>query len=328
MLVGAALLLGGLAACSSDDGETVTIYSGRSEDLIAPLLEDYAEQSGNDVEVRYGDTTDLALLIQEEGDQSPADVFLSQSPGAVAFLDAEGLLAELPAEVLDLVPADEEAAEGTWVGVSGRQRVLVYNTELVDEADLPGSVFDLVEPEYEGQVAVAPGNASFQDFVTAMRAELGDEETLAFLTGLADNGARSYENNSSIVEAVGRGEIPMGLVNHYYNERNKLEDPDIVSENHYFEDGDPGGIVLITAAAVLASSGDQELAQDLVEFLLSPDAQAFYAEETLEYPLAKAAEVPAALPPLGEQSLDIPAFDQLGDGLEGTIALIRESGLE
>jgi iron(III) transport system substrate-binding protein len=326
VLVGSALLVAGLTSCT-EGGDVVTVYSGRSEDLIAPLLEDYAEQTGADIEVRYGDTTDLALLIQEEGDQSPADVFLSQSPGSVAFLDQEGLLAELPSAVLDLVPAEEEADDGTWVGVSGRQRVLVYNPDLVADDELPASVFDLLEPDYDGRVAVAPTNASFQDFVTAMRSDIGDDETLAFLSGLADNGARSYDNNNAIVEAVGRGEIAMGLVNHYYNERAQAEDPDVNSENHYFEDGDLGGIVLVTAATELESSDDPEGAQQLIEFLLTPDAQAFYAEETLEYPLAADAEQPADLPPLGDQALDIPDFAELGGGLEGTIALIQESGL-
>jgi iron(III) transport system substrate-binding protein len=322
-----ALLVAGLSGCSQDE-DVVTIYSGRSEDLIAPLLQDYVEETGADVEIRYGDTTDLALLIQEEGEQSPADVFLSQSPGSVAFLDQEGLLAELDPSVLELVPSEDESADGSWVGVSGRQRVLVYNPDLVPEEELPTSVFDLTGPDYEDRVAVAPTNASFQDFVTAMRSEVGDEETSAFLTGLAENGARSYDNNNAIVEAVGRGEIAMGLVNHYYNERAQAEDPDVNSENHYFEDGDLGGIVLITAATVLESSDVKEGAQDLIEFLLSPDAQAFYAEETLEYPLAKDAEQPTDLPPLGDAALDIPDFEELGGGLEGTIALIQDSGLD
>jgi iron(III) transport system substrate-binding protein len=321
------LLVAGLAGCTQDD-DVVTIYSGRSEDLIAPLLDDYAEESGADIAVRYGDTTDLALLIEEEGEQTPADVFLSQSPGSVAFLDEQGLLAELDESVLGLVSGSDEAEDGSWVGVSGRQRVLVYNPDLVPEDELPASVFDLTGPEYEDRVAVAPTNASFQDFVTAMRSEIGDEETSVFLTGLADNGARSYDNNNAIVEAVGRGEIAMGLVNHYYNERAQAEDPDVNSENHYFEDGDLGGIVLITAATVLESSDVKPEAQDVIEFLLSPESQAFYAEETLEYPLAKDAEPPTDLPPLGDATLDIPDFEDLGGGLEGTIALIEESGLD
>jgi iron(III) transport system substrate-binding protein len=323
----AAVLLAAVLAGCAQSSDTVTVYSGRSEDLIAPLLEDYAAETGADIEVRYGDSTDLALLLAEEGENTDADVFLSQSPGSVSFLDQEGLLGQIDDAVLELVPTGDEASDGSWVGISGRQRVLVYNTDLVDEAELPESVFDLTGSEFEGRVAVAPTNASFQDFVTAMRADIGDEQTEAWLTGMADNGARSYDNNSAIVEAVGRGEIAMGLVNHYYNERAKIEDPDVASENHYFAPDDIGSLVLVTAATVMASSDNVEGAEELISFLLTPEAQAFYAEETQEYPLAIDAEQPENLPPLDGNNVDIPDFEDLGGGLEETIALIQQSGL-
>ncbi len=160
-------LAGGLAACSSDE-DRLTIYSGRNSELLGPLLEQFSEETGIGIDVRYGQSADLALLIGEEGDRSPADVFISQSPGAEGYLDEQGLLAELPASVLDLVPEASRAADGSWVGLSARFRTLVYDSDTVDEADLPESVLDLVDPQYEGQVAVAPENGSFQDFVTSM----------------------------------------------------------------------------------------------------------------------------------------------------------------
>src|SRR5690606_5554498 len=167
--------------CAGED--RLTIYSGRSEDIIEPLLVEFAEETGIDIDVRYGDSTDLALLIAEEGDQSPADVFLSQSPGAVGFLDQQDLLAELDAGTLDRVADENQASDGRWVGISGRVRVLVYNTDDVDPETLPDSVLDLTDPAYEGDVALAPENASFQDFVTAMRSELGDDAAQAWLEG-------------------------------------------------------------------------------------------------------------------------------------------------
>ena len=141
-----ALSAGLLASCSDDDGDAVTIYSGRTEDLIGPLLEQYANESGTGIDVRYGDSGDLALLIEQEGDRSPADVFVSQSPGALGYLAGAGRLQKLPDDVLTLVPERFESDAGDWVGLSGRVRVLVYNTELVDESELPGSVFDLTDP--------------------------------------------------------------------------------------------------------------------------------------------------------------------------------------
>lgn len=312
--------------CAGED--RLTIYSGRSEDIIEPLLVEFAEETGIDIDVRYGDSTDLALLIAEEGDQSPADVYLSQSPGAVGFLDQQDLLAELDPGTLDRVADENQASDGRWVGISGRVRVLVYNTDDVDPETLPDSVLDLTDPEYEGDVALAPENASFQDFVTAMRSELGDDAAQAWLEGMAANDAPTYANNTAIVEAVGRGEVPMGLVNHYYNVRAQAEDPSVPSENYTFPDGDIGSLLIVTAASTLASSDRQEDATALIDFLLSEGAQQFYSEETFEYPLAAGVEPAEGLAPLDSLAVDTVDFDELGGGLERTRELIEDSGLE
>ncbi|MGH9185576.1 MAG: extracellular solute-binding protein, partial [Acidimicrobiales bacterium] len=270
----AAVLMGALAACANDSSELM-IYSGRQKDLIEPLFRRFAEDTGIDIAVRYGDSPDLALQIDTEGDRSPADVFVSQSPGAVDFLDQQGRLIPLSDDVLRKVPEEDRAADGVWVGLSGRVRVLVYNNETVDQTELPDSVFDLTDPRYGGRLGVAPGNASFQDFVTVMRAERGDDAALAWLEGLAANDAETYPNNIAIVEAVGRGEIDFGLVNHYYNERALAEDPGLPSENHFFPEGDLGGLLLVTAASVLDTNDQGDDAERLVDFLLSEEAQRF-----------------------------------------------------
>jgi len=323
-----AVVAAGLASCSTSGGDRLTIYSGRQSELIAPLLRQFSDETGIGVDVRYGDSADLALLIDEEGDRSPADVFLSQSPGAVGFLDAGGRLTKLPEDVLDRVDEQFRAPNGDWVGISGRVRVLVYNPELVDPADLPPSVFDLTDERYRRQVGVAPTNASFQDFVTAMRESIGDDETLAWMEGLVANDVRTYANNIAIVEAVGRGEIEYGLVNHYYNEEVKAENPDAASENYLFPNGDLGALILVTAVGVLDTANDEADAQRLVEFLLSKSAQEFYAEETLEYPLAAGVEPVVDLPSLAEIQSSELDLGSLGDQLTATKQLIERSGLE
>lgn len=313
-------------ACSSDD-DVLTIYSGRQLDLIGPILERFAEERGVDIEVRDGTTAELALLIDEEGDRSPADVFLSQSPGAVAYLDLQGRLTDLPDAVLDAVPADDRSPEGHWVGLTGRVRTLVWNPELVDEADLPASVLDLADPRYRGLVAVAPGNASFQDFVTGMRAELGDDGAAAFLEGLAANDAATFPNNVAILDAVNRGEVAMGLINHYYWFEHGVDDPDQASRLHFFGNGDLGSMLLVTAASVLDTADDPAVAQDLIEFLLGEEAQRYFAEETLEYPLAAGVEPVSGLFPLSEIVSVRLDFATLGS-LDETVDLIRSSGLD
>ena len=323
-----AVSLLGAAALSACGGGTdeLTIYSGRELDLIQPILEDFAEDTGIDIAVRDGTTADLALQIDNEGDRSPADVFISQSPGAVQYLDERGRLAELPGSVLDRVPEGDRANDGRWVGVTGRVRTLVYNTELVDEADLPGSVLDLVGPEYDGMLGVAPGNASFQDFVTGLRGEIGDDEALAWLDGIAANDPTIYPNNVSILDAVNRGEVAMGLINHYYWFESAVDDPDQPSALHFFDDGDLGSMLLVTAAAVVDTTDQREDAERLVEYLLGEAAQRYFAEVTLEYPLAVGTAPVEGLFPLDEIVSARVDLQELGS-LDRTIELIDHTGL-
>ena len=315
-------------ADSSEGSSSILLYSGRDKELIQPLLDAFTESSGIIVEARYADSAELALLIQTEGDNSPADVFISQSPGALGLLAGENRLATLPDDLLGMVDAGFAASDGTWVGLSGRVRVAVYNSQLVAPADLPTSVLELAGAAYAGRVAVAPTNGSFQDFVTAMRSELGDEATLAWLEGLAVNHAPNYPKNSAIVEAVGRGEVEMGLVNHYYNLRALEADPSVASVNHFLPAGDVGSLVIVTGGAVLASSDASSQGEDLLRYLLSVDAQSTFSTQTQEYPLLDGVAAPDGLPSLSGYAADTIDYDLLGDGLTGTIELIRESGIE
>ena len=318
---------GGAAGGAADDA-VLTVYSGRTENLIQPLLDSFAEETGVEVDVRYFDSADLALLIEQEGDRSPADVFISQSPGALGYLNGLGVLTELDGDVLDLVSEDFQAADGTWVGLSGRVRTLVYNTDLVTEADLPGSVFDLTDPAYAGKVALAPSNGSFQDFVTALRESEGDAPAQEWLGAMAENGSPAYSGNSAIVQAVAAGEVPMGLVNHYYNYRQLAEDPASPTANHFFDAGDIGNLNIVTGVAVVKTTDDPELSNDFVEYVLGTEAQTFFSEETFEYPLVEGVEPGTDLPAIEDLGIARFDLDSLGGGLERTQELIDEAGLE
>jgi iron(III) transport system substrate-binding protein len=324
------------AGCGDDDDAsgsgggsgTVTIYSGRTQNLIEPILDRFAEATGIDIAVRYGQSADLALLIQQEGDKSPADVFLSQSPGSVGFLDQLGLLGTLPDDALALVPENLRAQDGSWIGFSGRKRVLAYNPEHMTEADMPASVLDLVDPEWKGRIGVAPSNGSFQDFVTAMRGRLGDEATAAWLKGIADNDAFTFANNNAIVAAVGRGEVDLGLVNHYYVYQALAEDPDFAARNYDLPPDDIGSILIVTAATVLKSSDVQDEATQLVKFLLTEESQRYFSDQTYEYPLAAGVSAAEVLPPVEFGNPGGIDFDQLGGDLATTREMIRDAGLE
>ena len=314
------------AGCGGDESGPLTVYSGREEELVAPLFEQFTEATGIAVEVRYGDSAELAAAISEEGDGSPADVFFAQDPGSLGAVG--GQLAELPPGILDRVDAAYRDADGRWVGTSGRSRVLVYNTDAVAEADLPSSVFDLTDPAWQGRVGIAPTNGSFQAFVTAMRLTAGEERTRQWLRDLDENGAKTYEKNSPIVEAVAAGEIDLGLVNHYYVPLVKQEQPEAPIANHFLEPGDPGALVSGAGAGVLAATDQRGDAEKLVDFLLSDDAQRFYVKEAeeAEYPLVAGIQPAAGLPPLaGLQGPDVD-LTTFGPELEKTVELLRETG--
>jgi len=318
------------AACSSDsdpESSTLTVYSGRGEDLIQPVFDVFEERTGISVDVRYGGSSEMALLIDTEGDRSPADVFISQSPGAVGFLEQQGRLATLSDSVVGRVSDDFSGADDRWVGITGRVRVLVYNTDAVDPASLPSSFLDLTDPAYAGRVGVAPNNGSFQDFVTAVRSNLGDDATLAWLEGMASNGSPSYPKNSAIVDAVARGEVEMGLVNHYYLVEALEEDPGLPAANHVFPDGDLGSLLIVSAAAILDSSENNDAATELLEFLLSDEAQALSANAEKEYPLVAGIAQPEGLLPLADLAAAVIDLNVLAGGLSGTQQLIDQSDL-
>jgi len=320
-----------VAGCGGSSGSSskgsVTIYSGRTQNLIEPILERFAEETGIDVKVRYGQSADLALLINEEGDKTPADLFISQSPGSVGFLDAKGRLGKLPDEVLDLVPPGLHAKDGSWVGLSGRKRVLVHSPELSESA-LPTTVFDLTKSEWKGRLGIAPSNASFQDFVTAMRNAKGDEVTKKWLEGIAVNDAFVYANNNAIVAAVDRGEIEVGLVNHYYLFQALAENPSFKAKNHDFAPDDLGSLLIVSAAAVLKTSKHSEEAGQLAAYLLNEEAQRFFSDQTYEYPLRAGVKATSVLPPIDFRAAEGIDFDRLGGDLESTRKMIRDAGLE
>ena len=313
--------------CAPSDG-SLTVYSGRSENLIGPVLEAFSCETGVEVKVRWGSSTDLALLLSEEGDRTEADVYLSRSPGPVGFLESEGLLGTVDDDVLGLVAAGSRSKSATWVGFSGRKRVLVHNLDNVAPDELPRSVFDLTDEHYRGRVAIPATNGSFLDWFTVFRDRHGTDTAEQWLRDMVANDARPYPNNRSIVEAAGRGEIDMGLVNHYYQHQEAAAAGDSHrAANHDFDDDDIGSLLIITAAAVTAASDNAREANDLVAYLLSLGVQRYLTEETFEYPLAAGSTPAAVLPPRQAPGVGTVDFDALGGGFTETVAIVEASGI-
>jgi iron(III) transport system substrate-binding protein len=324
------------AACGGNDdageaaqggsGGTLTVYSGREEEIVEPLFEMFEAETGIDVEVRFGDSAELAATIAEEGDASPADVFFAQDPGSLGAVEGAGLLAGLPEEILDRVDERYRDPDGHWIGTSGRARVVVYNTEQLSEDELPESILDFAGPEWAGRIGLPPTNASFQAFVTAMRLTEGDEATREWLEAIKANDPRLYESNTPTVEAVASGEIDVGFVNHYYLYGHLEEEPDAPVDNHYLEAGDAGALVNVAGAGILETTDRPGMAQQLVDFLLT-EGQEYFATETDEYPLVEGVESESDLPPLTDLHGPDVALGALGPELEATLEMIDSVGL-
>jgi iron(III) transport system substrate-binding protein len=304
----------------------ITVYSGRSEELVGPLLERFTEATGIEVEARFGDTAEMANLILTEGENSPADVFFAQDAGALGAVAAEGLLAQLPAEVLDRVDERFRSPLGEWVGVSGRARVVVYNTDALSEADLPDSIFGFTDSAWSGRIGWAPTNGSFQAFVTALRVIEGEDRAREWLEGIQANDPNVYDGNAAALDAVAAGEIDVAFINHYYLYQRLAEDPDTAAANYFLTDGDPGALVNVAGAGILTTASNPEGAGALVDFLLGGDAQAYFATETFEYPLIDGVEPDPGLPALDEIGTPEIDLSDLSD-LEGTLTLLQEVGI-
>ena len=332
----AAFVAVALAACGGDSDETggssgsgasgeITVYSGRSESLVDPLIRQFESDTGIKVQVRYAGSAELAATIQEEGGATPADVFWSQDPGPLGALSDQ--FATLPAEILDRVDDGFKSDEGRWVGVSGRVRVVVYNPERVDVSELPESLDGFTDPAWKDRVGWAPTNGSFQIMVTAYRVLQGEEAAEQWLEAMKDNGAQPFGNNTSVLIAVAAGEVDVGFVNHYYLHAARRSDPDITAENYYMNNSDDSGsLVMVSGVGVLSNSDNVEAAERFVSYMLSDAAQQYFATQTAEYPVVDGVIPPANL--LAFDEIDGPRvdFSKLAD-LQGTLELLRRAGV-
>ena len=306
----------------------LVVYSGRNEALVQPLIDIFTEQTGIEVEVRYGNTGEMAALLLEEGDATNAGVFLSQDAGALGALSKAGLFVTLPDDIAGAVEQGFTSTDASWVGVTGRARVLVYDSEKVTEDELPRTSDEIVAPEWSGQVGLAPTNASFQSAVTAYRVMEGEGAAESWLTALKTNNVQIYENNGAILEAVESGQLTMGLTNHYYWYRMVAERglENVTSRLYFPQAGDPSSIVNVTGVGILTPAQLDQDAYDFVRFMISAEGQNYFVQETSEYPLVAGIAAPEGLPSL--ESLLSPTLDLSDlDDLAATQELLQRVGL-
>lgn len=307
------------------DGSALVIYSGRSEELVGPLIDQFTMETGIEVSVRYGGSTELATTLIAEGASTDADVFFAQDPASLGAVS--DLLVELDPSLLARVPERFADADGRWVGISGRARVIVYDTESVSADELPQTLEDLVDPQWAGLMGVAPTNGSFLAFVAAMIESEGEDATLSWLERLAANDPIDFPSNSPIVAAADAGEVTLGLVNHYYLLRLQAEGAGTRAANHFPTGNDAASLVMPAGVGIVSNSDHAESAARFVEFLLSDAAQTYFATETFEFPLVSGVDSPAGLPSIDEIATPAINLSNLADHLERATDLVTEAGL-
>jgi iron(III) transport system substrate-binding protein len=307
---------------------TLTIYSGRDERFVKPAFQKFTELTGIELRVRYGDSAQLAATLLEEGDNSPADLFFSQDAGALGAVAARGRLAILPTGTLRRVPKRFRAPGKRWIGVTGRARVVAFNTNALRQRDLPRTIWDYTQPRWRGLVGLPPTNASFQAFVSAMRIRVGDDRTRDWLLALKANGLRFYSSNSQVVAAVANREIQVGFVNHYYVYQHRELRPNDPVANHFLSRRDPGALINVAGIGIVTGTSKRRAATRLINFLLSRGMQRFFSNTPgrAEYPLVPSIRARPGLPPLTRLDGARIHLGRLGRELPKTLELLAEVG--
>ena len=304
--------------------QTLTLYSGRSEKLVAPILKTFEKSTGIDVRIKYAKSAALAATLLEEGDRSPADVFYSQDPGALGAV--EPLLEKLPASVLTRVTPWAQNHEALWVGITGRARTVVYNTAKFKESDLPDDMWSFTKSSWNGRIGWAPTNSSFQTMVTAMRVLWGDAKAEEWLRGIQANEPTVYPKNTPLVAAAGAGEIDVGFVNHYYLHRALAEQGDsFPARNYHVRSGGPGALIMVSGAGILKTSRNPETSAKLLSYLLSDETQENFASRTYEYPLVPGVGEHKGVTPVASIKHPSVALADLAD-IKGSQDLLRKVG--
>ncbi|MCL4677325.1 MAG: extracellular solute-binding protein [Alphaproteobacteria bacterium] len=300
---------------------SLTLYSGRGESLVGPLISQFEQETGIKVNVRYADTAALAILISEEGGKSPADIFWAQDAGALGEIAKNGLFDVLPEGIRAPIPEIYKNGSGYWVGTSARTRTLAYSPERAPQNFQPGSIFDLDADLYKNKLGIAPTNGSFQAFLTGMRKLYGDDKTREWLYDLKQHGVKAYANNTALLQAIADGQIDYALVNNYYLPRALQTDPAFPVAQTHFADGDAGNMINVAGVGILKSSKNKEAAERFITFLLSAKAQSYFADTVYEYAVVREAPDDA----IQSRAPSVGADDLVNH--EATLEMLREVGL-
>ncbi|WP_153505860.1 iron ABC transporter substrate-binding protein [Cumulibacter manganitolerans] len=324
------LLVTGCAAAGTGDGldpSKLTVYSSQHENITKAWVAGFTKQTGIKVQVRFGKDASMGNQIVEEGDTSKADVFLTENSPAMTTVQNAGLLADVSDSTLAQIPADRAPSNKKWTGIAARSTVLVYNPSMISEADLPKSLMDLADPKWKGKWGAGATGADFQAIVAGMLAAKGADATEAWLKAMKSN-ATVFQNNIVTMKAVNAGEVPLGVIYHYYWYRDQAGTKEGSGHTalHYFKNQDPGAFVSLSAGGVLKSSRHADEAQKFLAYVTSPEGQAVLSESgSKEYAVAEGVASDPALPPL--DTLDAPKIDPFTLDAKKVAQLMTDAGI-
>lgn len=319
-----------LTGCGSDNdaggGDTLTVYNAQHESLTKEWIDAFTKESGIKVEMRQGDDFEMANQIKQEGEDSPADVFLTENSPAMTVVENAGLFADIDDATLAQVPSQYQPSTGMWVGIAARSTVFVYNSKLT-EAQLPKSMMDLADPKWKGKWGASPSGADFQAIVSAMLELEGADATQSWLDAMKTN-FKQYKGNIAVMKAVNAGQIDGGIIYHYYfaGDQSKTKENSKNTKLHFFGNQDPGAFVSLSGGGVLKSSDNAEAAQQFLKFVTAKTGQQVLQNGTsFEYPVGSGVAANAALKPLTE--LDEPDIDEAKLNGPEVVEMMTKAGL-
>jgi iron(III) transport system substrate-binding protein len=316
---------------SAPSAEKLTVYSGRAERLIKPVLDEFSAKTGVHVSLLSSGTTELVNRLKAEGDRTPADLFITNDAGSLEQARVAGVLRPLNMrEVERAIPPQFRAPDNAWIGLSGRFWIIVYNKTLVKPDELK-SLLDLGDPKWKDRIAIPnAGSEYLQAGVSVIRATHGDAKTKQFLQGLKENaGGQVYQKSSQIVEAVAKGQASVGIVNHYYVYRHLAAQPSapIAAFMPDQQETGMGAIMNVAGVGIVKSTKHPETAKLLVEFLVAQAGQKLFADLDKEYPLHPDVKAdPALVERKTFRAAQVP-LTRLAELREPTLTLIEQVGL-
>jgi iron(III) transport system substrate-binding protein len=329
---GACVALAGCGGSSGSGGKgTLVIYSAQHPETTAALVAAFTKQSGITVQLKNDDEDVLTAQLEQEGSRSPADIFFTENSNWLQQLDDKGMLAGVNASTLSRVPSRDSAANGRWLGVSGRYSVLIYNPSKISASELPTTAEALADPKYKGKLELAPAETDFWPIITSMIRAHGRQAALTWLQGLKANAGSDDHtpDNETLVGDVSKGDADMGLINHYYyfRIRSEMGAANFHAKLAWFAPRDPGFVEDISAAGELTSAPHPAAAQKFLAFLVSNAGQNVIAHsKSFEYPLASGVAPNPQLPAVSTLKPNSITPAQIGTGTDAR-DLLRQAGL-